>query len=207
MSNSSKNFKEQVTELRRTQILTGAAEVFSEKGFHKATTKQIAKAAGVSEGTIYNYFDNKRELLLAIMELWAGQSIKSLMIDPPVSNPREFLTLILKDRYQLLQERGYLIAPIVAEIFADAELREAVYQRLAVPITKHLEQYLQTHIDSGQFRQINPVIITRALIGAMMMNSAIKFTQLDSRYDQISADVLIEQLVSLFLDGLLLTHK
>jgi hypothetical protein len=38
--------------------------VFTEKGYHKATTKEIARAASISEGTIYNYFNNKRELLV-----------------------------------------------------------------------------------------------------------------------------------------------
>lgn len=45
-------------EVRRTQILRGAAQVFSEKGFYQATTKETAQAADVSEGTIYNYFKN-----------------------------------------------------------------------------------------------------------------------------------------------------
>ena len=54
------DFKGQMIEARRTQILMGAAQVFAKKGFHKATTKEIAQAAGVAEGTIYNYFKNKR---------------------------------------------------------------------------------------------------------------------------------------------------
>ena len=49
---------------RRTQILEAAAAVFAEKGFHKATTKEIARVAGISEGTIYNYFAQKRDLHL-----------------------------------------------------------------------------------------------------------------------------------------------
>ena len=60
------DFKEQMAEARRMQILMGASQVFAEKGYHQATTKEIAKAAGVSEGTIYNYFANKRELLVEL---------------------------------------------------------------------------------------------------------------------------------------------
>ncbi len=39
---------------RKEQILDAAAQVFAAKGFHRATTKEIAEAADVSEGTIYN---------------------------------------------------------------------------------------------------------------------------------------------------------
>ena len=60
--------QQQLIAARRNQILDAAARVFAEKGFHLATTKDIAKQAGISEGTIYNYFDNKMALLFGILE-------------------------------------------------------------------------------------------------------------------------------------------
>ena len=68
MSDSHDPIREQLIGARRNQILDAATEVFSRKGFHRATTKEIARAAGVSEGTIYNYFDSKRSLMLAIID-------------------------------------------------------------------------------------------------------------------------------------------
>ena len=201
------DFKEQMAEARRTQILMGAAQVFAEKGFHKATTKEIAQAAGISEGTIYNYFNNKRELLIAMIELIAAQSLKNIVTDHPPEDPKEFLMMILRDRFGLAQERGYLMVPIIAEIFADPDLRQEVYDKIAIPIASHLEQYIQAHINSGQFRPVNPLIVTRALVGAMMLNFAIRLGGIDSRYEDIPAEVMIEQIVSLFLVGLLQTEN
>ncbi len=54
MSDPQTDFRMQMTEVRRTQILMGAAQVFAKKGFHKASTKEIAKTARVSEGTIWD---------------------------------------------------------------------------------------------------------------------------------------------------------
>ena len=54
--------KQQLVQARRNQILDAAARVFADKGYHRATTKRIARQAGVSEGTIYNYFDSKGDL-------------------------------------------------------------------------------------------------------------------------------------------------
>jgi AcrR family transcriptional regulator len=203
MLNETIDFKEEMAERRRTQILMGAAKVFAEKGYHKATTKEIAQTAGVSEGTIYNYFDNKRELLLAMIELLATQSLKGIILEQAPTDPKEFITLILRDRYQLAQERGHLIAPIMAEIFTDAELREEVYRKILMPVAAHLEQYIQSHIDSGMFRPVNPMVITRAFVGAIVINFAMKLANLDPRYEDISGDVLIEELASLFLATLL----
>jgi AcrR family transcriptional regulator len=207
MLNISTDFKEQMVEARRNQILMGAAQVFAEKGFHKATTKEIAKVAGVSEGTIYNYFDNKRELLLAMIDLIGIQSLKEIVIDAPPDDPKTLLTMIMRDRYQLLQEYGHLMAPIIAEIFTDANLREAVYRRIVMPFITHLEQYIQAHINSAEFRQIDPMIVPRAFIGATIINFTIKLSGIDPRYDDLSIETLIEQIVSLFLDGLLQSNE
>jgi AcrR family transcriptional regulator len=42
--------------------------VFAEKGFRRATTREVARVAVVSEGTIYNYFEDKDALLVAILD-------------------------------------------------------------------------------------------------------------------------------------------
>jgi len=207
MLNPAEHFKQQMIEARRTQILEAAATVFAKKGFHKAKITEIAGVAGVAEGTIYNYFDNKRELLLAMIDLIGIQSLKGIVIDAPPDDPKTLLTMIMRNRYQLLQEYGHLMAPIIAEIFTDADLREAVYRRIVMPFITHLEQYIQAHINSGEFRPIDPMIVPRALIGATVINFAIKLSGIDPRYDKLSAETLIEQIVSLFLDGLLQSNE
>lgn len=54
---------EDLIESRRRQIVLGAVKVFSEKGFHKATVREIAEAAGVTMGTMYNYVRTKEDIL------------------------------------------------------------------------------------------------------------------------------------------------
>src|SRR5438309_9159964 len=51
---------------RRMQILAAAARIFARKGFDRATVTEIARAAGLAEGSIYNYFRSKEELLVHI---------------------------------------------------------------------------------------------------------------------------------------------
>lgn len=51
---------------RKRQILTSAIKTFGEKGFQNATVAEIAKDAGIGDATIYEYFKNKEDLLLAI---------------------------------------------------------------------------------------------------------------------------------------------
>ncbi|HEY7971303.1 MAG TPA: helix-turn-helix domain-containing protein, partial [Xanthobacteraceae bacterium] len=53
---------------KRRQILDGAMAVFLEKGFDAASMGEIARAAGVSKGTLYVYFDDKQALFDAIVQ-------------------------------------------------------------------------------------------------------------------------------------------
>lgn len=54
--------------LRRMQIINGAIKVFSEKGFHNATVREIADASGVTEGTLYNYIRSKEDIIYIVYD-------------------------------------------------------------------------------------------------------------------------------------------
>ena len=75
--------KEKIAKKRQRQILNAARQVFSKKGFAEATTAEIAKEARVSEGTIYNYFESKRDLLISLIGGYAlDESLLNLFSRP-----------------------------------------------------------------------------------------------------------------------------
>ncbi|UCC59871.1 MAG: helix-turn-helix transcriptional regulator [Dehalococcoidia bacterium] len=59
--------KERITEQRKQQILDAALTIFSRKGFGEATVPDIAHEAGIAVGTIYNYYQSKRDLLVSLL--------------------------------------------------------------------------------------------------------------------------------------------
>jgi len=59
---------EGLIEKRREQIIDGAVQLFKEKGFHRATTREIAKAAGFSIGTLYEYIRTKEDVLYLVCD-------------------------------------------------------------------------------------------------------------------------------------------
>lgn len=59
---------ENLIEVRRNQIVQGAVQLFKEKGFHRATTREIAKAAGFSIGTLYEYIRTKEDVLYLVSD-------------------------------------------------------------------------------------------------------------------------------------------
>ena len=53
---------------RRRQIVDGAMQVFAAKGFHGATVREIADAAGLTMGTMYNYVRSKEDILYIVYD-------------------------------------------------------------------------------------------------------------------------------------------
>lgn len=58
---------------KRAQIVLHAAEVFSQTGYHATKMADIAHAAGIGKGTIYEYFATKEQLFLAVYDAWMSQ--------------------------------------------------------------------------------------------------------------------------------------
>jgi len=59
---------ERLVEKRRTQMIKGAVTLFKEKGFHRTTTREIAKSAGFSIGTLYEYIRTKEDILYLVCD-------------------------------------------------------------------------------------------------------------------------------------------
>src|SRR5258708_14186610 len=85
-----------VVEDRREQIIDAAMRVFAEKGFGKATNKDIAREAGITPGLIYYYFESKEALLRAIIETRSPvQMIPSLPPQVFELPPQVFLRMVV----------------------------------------------------------------------------------------------------------------
>ena len=69
---------EALIQVRRRQIVEGALKLFKEKGFHRATTREIAKAAGFSIGTLYEYIRTKEDVLYLVCDNIYLQVIQQL---------------------------------------------------------------------------------------------------------------------------------
>lgn len=66
--NKNLNRKERERNFRRQEIISAAIKLFAEKGYEHTTLDEIAEASEFGKGTIYNYFQNKEEIYLAIVE-------------------------------------------------------------------------------------------------------------------------------------------
>ena len=80
---------EQMREATRQHILREAAREFAHLGFDQANINLIAEQAGIGKGTIYLYFENKRELFLAMLRSIAQTQLASVRVALAVQGPLE----------------------------------------------------------------------------------------------------------------------
>ena len=94
----------------RRRVLEGAAVVFAEKGYDSARISDIARAANLSTGAMYNHYDSKADLLAAVVEDHAGEQLSALLSAQPGASVLD----LIETRGRLL-DRGPLPAPLLVE--------------------------------------------------------------------------------------------
>lgn len=188
---------------KKEAVYQAAIKVIARDGFHEATIDKIAAAAGVSVGTIYNYFQNKDDILNYIFQKEYDKRRKYyLEIKKSGRHPLENLKLILSMHFAEVKEN-----PDIYRIL----LRERCMPRIChfegitrfEGLPRFIEEILAEGIERGKIRSCNLQIVSAAVFGAieaLMSRYLIELEVLGS------SDVLenaSEEIINLLCCGLL----
>jgi AcrR family transcriptional regulator len=194
--------QEQLIVARRDQILDAAAKVFAEKGFHPATIRDVAKEAGIADGTIYNYFQNKPALLVGILDRMRESVMQSADFSTAIDmDIRSFMRVYLHHPLMALKEDNFeLFRAIVSEITVNTELRELYRQQILEPRLADAAPQFQQWVEQGILRPIDIDLTVRTLSGlvmGLMLQHIMGDKTLEARWDELP-----DFLADLILDGL-----
>lgn len=149
---------------RRREILTAAARVFASKGFAKATTKEIADEADLAEGTLYNYFGGKREMLLAMAEQME-MPMEEAMVTVSVQDDRTAAIALFEAAFNFAETQIPFLRALLSEAWVDDELLEQFITGRLARFEERVRAYIAGRIAAGAFRPFDPAIGARAVIG------------------------------------------
>lgn len=144
------------TELRKTQVLDAATTCFRLHGFHNTSIMQISKAAGMSVGHIYHYFENKEAIISAIVdrELLNLLTIVARIRDG--SAGRDLLCSIMDEAQLIVHEtRTDPNAALMLEIVAEAARNPSVAGMVQAADQEALEHFRKLIQDGLRFRGID----------------------------------------------------
>lgn len=188
---------------KRERILEAALHVFAERGFYNAKVSEVAKEAGVADGTIYLYFANKDDLLIQLFEDRMDFIIQRLQLE-----------LEKADRSPLDQLRRLIRLHIDLAIF-DSDLAEfiTVELRQSSKFVKEYEnpqfvrylQILREMIEEGQRvgeirAGMDSRLIVRAIFGAL--DEVLLTLTLASRTRSVDVKMAADQLADMIIEGM-----
>lgn len=191
---------------RREDILHVAAELFSRQGYHATTVADIARAAGIAQGTVYLYFGSKKEVFSALVDQTLSlfhdvlsQSVQLRHVDG-VHELVHQLPLIYEQALRLFHENRTLTRLMLTEVRgADPEI-EAKLATFYVNVSKQIESGIRVGMERGFYRpDIDAALITQCLLG-MMERLAAHFLLEQGKPD---VDALAVQLARFELNGLI----
>ena len=158
-----------VVRARREQIVGAATRVFAEKGFRRATTREVARAAGVSEGTIYNYFEDKDALLLAILDRLNETERRAADFEEGMATDfRGFLEQYLRRRISLIWENREVFRVVLSEMLVNAELRDRYVRHVVDPTMRIAEENFRSRMEQGEVRETDTPLAMRSVAGAVL---------------------------------------
>jgi len=154
---------------KRQRIQEAAIKVLAEEGYHGTTVSLIAKAAGVADGTLYLYFQNKDELLIGIFEECMDLFIQEgLQLLERVDNPIDQLKAIAKLHLGNLGNDTQLARIFQIEFRHSIELMKRLSESKLREYFTIIEGIIRHAQLQGSIRkEINPWVSTKILFGAL----------------------------------------
>ncbi|MBN1639081.1 MAG: TetR/AcrR family transcriptional regulator [Ignavibacteriales bacterium] len=163
--------KEREKLFRKQEILTAAIRVFAKKGFEHSTMDEIAELAEFGKGTIYNYFENKRDIYLAIIEnAFIDYLTRVEEISQEVKSFREFMFSITRGFLEYGFKNKEVFAIFARDHFSapDDMLKvKTIIDGYHKKITKIYEKFISLAQKNKEIRNIDPnifVIFHRSII-------------------------------------------
>jgi AcrR family transcriptional regulator len=195
------NHRKKTVKDRRQDILEAGLKLFSEKGYNGSTTAEIARAAGVAEGTIFRHFTTKKELLIAVLEPKVLEGLIQLDREHREDTPTEFFGCFLRNRLSLIKENDSLIRLMFAEAQYHIEVRGALFKGILGQGISIVRPWFEKGVDRGDFRDLPFLPTMRSFMGMVMFYGLFGNTLLG-----LSAEETIEEaanhILDLFLHGL-----
>lgn len=154
---------------RPAEILEAAAQVFAKNGYERATTREIAALAGVSEGTLYNYYGSKRDILIALVKgrmEKAGAIITSLQAGPFEAGVAQMIA----EGIRAAREQPFMIM-LLQQAVMDPEVGRFFDEMIAGTQREMMRQFEEL-ASTGVVRAIDPFIAEEAM-GSMLMGLTI----------------------------------
>jgi len=161
---------------REGDILAAATAVFREQGYEQASMAEIAARAGVVEGTIYKYFESKRDLLMQVMAGWYESMLANYAQHlAGIKGTGDRLRYVIWRHLSFIAGNPGLCRVFFREIRSGVEYPNSHLHDLNRRYTSYITDILRDGMASGEFRADLPLPLVRDLVYGTIEHHVWKF--------------------------------
>src|SRR5262249_18664086 len=154
-------------ESKRERILRAAIDVFARRGYFNAKVSEIAKAAGVADGTIYLYFDGKEDLLISVFREHTRSYLTSLERDlATVNRPEQRMRIAIRHHLEALGEDRSLAIVWQVELRHSLKFMTLLSHQEVAEYLNILRRIVEAGQSEGTFRRtLHPQLVAKSVFG------------------------------------------
>jgi AcrR family transcriptional regulator len=187
----------------RTRILQAAQRLFAAQGFDGTTTRDLAQAAGVAEGTLFRHFANKKAILVEVATNGWVEILTDLLTELSEMGSYKAVAQVMRRRMWNFQKNADMMRVCFMEVQFHSDLRDRIQIEVIDKMTDVAEAFFQTAMDKGVYRQMDAKLVAKVFLGMFAIAGFSNNTLMAPDASPQEMQKMAEGLADIFLNGVL----
>lgn len=187
----------------KQRILKEAQRLFARKGYDATTTKDLAGAAGLAEGTMFRHFPNKKAILVEVATQGWIEILTDLLTELSEMASYKAIAQVMRRRMFRMQESAEILKVCFMEAQFHPDLRDQIQSGVISKMTDVAEAFFQTAMDRGIYRKTNPRIVAQVFLGMFAVAGFSHETIIEPGASPQAIQEMAEGIADIFLHGVL----
>jgi AcrR family transcriptional regulator len=191
----------------KKRILQAAQKLFARNGYDGTTTRELATAAGVAEGTLFRHFDNKKAILIEVATEGWVELLTDLLTELSEMGSYKAVAQVMRRRMLNIRENSDMMRVCFLEAQFHPDLRDRIQLEVIGKMTDVAEAFFETAMQKGVYRQMNPKIVAQVFLGMFAVAGFSQNTIMEPNASPQEMQEMAEGLADIFLNGVLLKDE
>jgi AcrR family transcriptional regulator len=187
----------------RNRILQAAQRLFASQGFDGTTTRDLAQAAGVAEGTLFRHFPSKKAILVEVATSGWVDILTDLLTELSEMASYKAVAQVMRRRMWNLHKNVDLMKVCFMEVQFHPDLRDRIQTEIINKMTDVAEAFFQTAMDKGIYRQMDAKLVAKIFLGMFAIAGFSDNTLMEPNASPQEMQHMAEGLADIFLNGVL----
>ncbi|MEG3849095.1 helix-turn-helix domain-containing protein [Microcoleus sp. herbarium19] len=191
----------------KKRILQAAQRLFARSGYDATTTRDLAAAAGVAEGTLFRHFDNKKAILVEVATEGWVELLTDLLTELSEMGSYKAVAQVMRRRMLNIRENSDMMRVCFLEAQFHPDLRDKIQLEVIGKMSIVAEAFFETAMEKGVYRKMNPKIVAQVFLGMFAVAGFSQNTIMEPNASPQDMQEMAEGLADIFLNGVLVKDE